>query len=404
MQNLQFPEQVAGYTLVSRVEDGNHITARYYKDATRTSLPSLEGLTQVEKVALSRNTPSIYYVTVSVDRDRKNIFGGYGFSRFVRRGRSVFPKNDWIISFSVRGNRIYGDAKAGLDFPDAPLGQIVLTVLGAECLVSFKGFIKKPQLLKIVRGTITNPEALVRDFFKRNLRLDNIDWKAYSKGYFSLMQVGSPLDILAVCGRSGFDYLMRKFAYGTIDFNSRMVGDLIDECIQLDRTMNPRWSEKRMLAEHQEMTQALMKRQIDSVPAKQYYSASERVCGRSLEGEVIGDSKRLFLEGSTMHHCIYTCYRQSIEKGSYLAIAVKAPERCTTGIRIGSQPDSITIDQIHTIYNGCVSGKTKDLLDEWVADNKEFLFSLAEERRELWNQERLSPVTIEDDQEGWFPF
>lgn len=397
----EFPKFCGDFELVTLAEDDQKITARYYAKDGRRELPSLEGLTPFQRMKVYENCPTVRWITVSVGKSDGSVFCGLGRKGFRKIGRKIFPQSGWDENFSVRGNRVYGAFDSFFRTAVAyninsldTARRILLSVLGAECLDGYAEFVRKPQLVGICRGRITNPEMLVRDFFKKTYHLTDIDWKTYAAGYPGLMNCfGSIANIVDTAGRGGLDYLMERYAKGKMEHeHERLMFDAVHECLYLDRGFNPKWSFKRLVSEHSKMSLTILDLEADSVPDEHFYEKEMPVRRRGLAGKVISGVKDLYREGKEMSHCIYRCYNDIIAKGEYLALSITAPERCTVGIRVCKE--KVEVEQIHSYHNAAVTDKTDTLVREWVGDHSEAIMDLALEARK--NKGFVSLVRNED--------
>lgn len=398
---MNFLNSFGNYELLTVAEDDQKTTVRYYRKDTCRELPSLEGLSAFQRMKTYERYPQVRWITIAIGKTDGSVFCGIGNKTLQKIGKKFFPKSGWLENFSVRGgNRVCG--KYDAFFKDARMysedvaaaRHLLLSAFGVECLDGYEQYIRKPQLIGICKGKITNPEMLVRDFFKRTYHLTNIDWRIYAAGYPRLMKCfGSLSNVLDTAGRGGLDYLMGQYAKDKVEFeHERLMFDTVHECLYLDRGFNPKWSFKRLVSEHSKMSLAILDLEADSVPDEHFYEKEMPVRRRGLAGKVISCVKDLYREGKEMSHCIYRCYNDIIAKGEYLALSITAPERCTVGIRV--YKEKVEVEQIHSYHNAAVTDKTDTLVREWVGDHSEAIMDLALEARK--NKGFVSLVRNED--------
>ena len=221
-------------------------------------------------------------------------------------------------------------------------------------------FMTKTLFEKVITGKITNP----------------ID---YLSGYLKLSRINaSPKLLYSVCRKQRISkILFLRGAYAAKDVNHYLefqlegcssfshLDDLINQSKILEKKIDFKWSPKRMDEEHTLWTKEIMAAEVTSIPDKEvrvnhYIKLSGYVPDFF---DALDTQKKVFVEGSTMKHCVYTNYWSTINSGDYLAYHIKWKEQeATLGLYItGNKKDQIKFSQFFGIRNSPVSN---ELLDE----------------------------------------
>ena len=97
--------------------------------------------------------------------------------------------------------------------------------------------------------------------------------------------------------------------------------------------------------------------------------------------KLLNTEKDIFIEGSTMHHCLYTCYYDKIKNHNYIAFHLDFPEECTLGIC--TYNEEICLNQIYKKYDQPVSNETRQYALDFIKTHQEDL-------KKLFNQKVIS--------------
>ena len=303
-----------------------------------------------------------------------NVFFGQGFKRVRKVGRKVFPVFKWVKRMWFKDGRLHGDV---FFRDDKNLSAIFCHFVRLECLSGYSGFFTKRTVEAMLRGKITNPQELVQTFFKTSYALTNVEWKAYLNYAECCRNAGCSFsDFADSMDRGDLDWLMRNWPKVK---DLRLVGDVVKDCTILEKKMNPRWSEKRLLAEHNRNIKEILDRITLEGGDESYYSTPLSVDEKGLRGEVIGSKLRLLFESNAMQHCIFYNYRNDIEKGRYIAMSIELPVRCTVGMYPHSD-GTVSVDQIRARYNASVPNDARDTIRSYISRHQQEICTLALER------------------------
>ena len=248
-----------------------------------------------------------------------------------------------------------------------------------------KSIVTKTLLAKIISGKITNPRDLVKAYLKLSHRkLDvspgiffkyfhgrfetvpkgtlNADgrvsqWEAQKRMYaFCDMPMQYVLSILYVSKNP--TETLKLFIKATAEDHHNVlfshIEDMVREAQQLGKTIDFKWSAKRMKEEHTLMTQELMLKEIDFVGNKTIEYEQTDTLEVPNTWELISNQRRLYEEGYVQKHCVYNSYWNQIERGQYFVFH-DSKNRITIGLH------RITLDRAGT-YADTASTRT----NKWV--------------------------------------
>lgn len=135
--------------------------------------------------------------------------------------------------------------------------------------------------------------------------------------------------------------------------------DLLTQALILNKTINHKWSDRRINDEHTKWTFEIMK-------MKAPYCSDELVW-KDIEVKLpdnitlINSEQACCAEGILMWHCLYTNYWGAIRLKKYVAFHVTDPDEgdYTVGFRISSKK-TVKLDQVRRKRNGNVSDKQNE--------------------------------------------
>lgn len=198
-------------------------------------------------------------------------------------------------------------------------------------------YLRRPTILKaVLTNRIYSEETLVKRIASQIYKMKNVQWKLlrdylvkqeskhFGISLFDLniytKDINNSLKVILQCWEEGnYDYL-------------RVIEDTIKNAIVLEKKVNLLWSPKRMNAEHLKMVIEISGLLLDE-------TADTPIHDTVIENKdikMLNTEKEVFVEGSSMRHCLFTNYLKSIKKKKYLAFHMELPERCTIGIRLNN--------------------------------------------------------------------
>ena len=142
--------------------------------------------------------------------------------------------------------------------------------------------------------------------------------------------------------------------------------DLLHSAMKLDEVVDFSWSDKRIAEEHLRQTRQLMSEEL---AAKEHKPVYNTYLSNYDNIKLLNTEQEVYMEGMTMHHCLYTCYWSRIKSRQYIAFHMKSPEDCTFSVRIID--DKPYLDQIYLAYDRRVQDETKEIAMKFMLDNAE---------------------------------
>jgi hypothetical protein len=239
-------------------------------------------------------------------------------------------------------------------------------------------YLTKGLFEKMLRGDITNPIDYCKAYLKA-VRMKDVSPKlfydAVRSEYVNKFELFSAIEV----AKDPNHYLEKvNTKYGAQQgyiFNI-MVQDLVRQGIILGRKIDFLWSEKRMKLLHDEWTKEIMNLEGENIDDKPLTNLKKF---ELMDGMTLLDSqKKVWTEGKTMSHCVYTNYWSSIKNGSYQAYHLEIDnETATLGVNIFDD-GKIHFNQMYGKHNSVVSDILKARVMNWMAliNNKKQLTPL----------------------------
>lgn len=149
--------------------------------------------------------------------------------------------------------------------------------------------------------------------------------------------------------------------------NEHTLDDMIKQAQILEKKINFAWSDRKMQDVHTRWTTQLME--------LEHADMEDSIVTYKFELPPVPDNfqlltskKEVFIEGSTMKHCIYTNYWNTIESGKYLAYRITDEEGNTATLGVSYNPFGryqLTYDQCYTRYNRTPSTSIVNQVKKW---------------------------------------
>lgn len=231
----------------------------------------------------------------------------------------------------------------------------------------------------ILKGKITNPEQLAKKYSKMYFK-GAYSYKALKIYFESYNSTGSLWDIYYYTSNPSL--WIEKFSalkwenVHQYEEHCNLVRDILHYAKMENSKVNPTWSYARMASEHQKQIER------DNLDQINMYS-DEKIATPFERGglQLILDEREAFIEGTVMHNCVHSCYWRRIKSGEYLiASGVVNDTKIDLGISIYVYSDPqlgpiphFELSQVHSIYNGSVSGEIHDKCRQWIRENTKAL-------------------------------
>lgn len=156
--------------------------------------------------------------------------------------------------------------------------------------------------------------------------------------------------------------------------------DTKEQCSKLGEKINLSWSPSRLASFHDELTWKIMKIEADTLVDEHYYpdniSTEDSVHFHGLE--LITTKRRLYTEGASQHHCVFTNYHDKVKRLQYLVFSMvnKENKRITIGCTIdkkytdfGSEFFFIKIEQMRLKRNDIVFREDENYIQNIILDD-----------------------------------
>lgn len=235
-------------------------------------------------------------------------------------------------------------------------------------------FNKVPIFKGIIIGTIYSEETLYRAIARR-IYHTNVSWKIM-KQYCEL----DPFHMISFYDLKDFTKNLENSisVYCSCDYKS-LLRDLLVNAVKLNQIIDFRWSHNRIISEHLKQIEKLTEKEINLKSQEEIYKTE--ISNFPTTMKLLNTEKDIFLEGSYMHHCLYSNYYRQIKNHSYIAFHLIAPEECTLGIRfIENEPK---FDQVYLRYDKHVKPETEEYCKKFISDYEKELIKLFSEPFEL---------------------
>lgn len=315
-----------------------------------------------EKLKFVGSTNETYYSSFKDD----TLFFGKKITTICRCGKKFFPKHTWTDTIIIKGNKINISVLSieGLK-RFLSIINIDTRFIDDEHLNSCNIYLARPIIIAdILRKKVYNRETLCKTVLSKIYHLKGFDWKLFyeylkhDNNYYSLFDLKEFTKDLNASLRTLIDLGDR---YNPI------YRDLLDCAVKLNEIVDFTWSKRRIREEHQRQINTLNKRIID---------AKEQVPVFNIECEepnirLLNTEKDVFIEGTSMHHCLYTNYWSRIKNKEYIAFHMTAPEDCTFSFK--KSKNDIVFDQAFLAYDRPVSPETKQIILDFLNKTKKIL-------------------------------
>lgn len=291
----------------------------------------------------------------------------------VKKGKKYYIKNKSKKGFTVdeKGKlKIwYGSDIAGNQMFSNALKALNIDWFMNEETILWP-FMTKTLFQKVITGKITNPI----DFLSGYLKLSRIN--ASPKLMYAACKCGTLSKVTFLIGAyaaKDVNHYLEYFMDGSVK-KTHHLDDFIKQSKILERKIDFKWSAKRMDEEHSNWTKEIMAAEIHSIPDREVKVNNYKRIAEFVPEffEALDTQKKVFTEGSTMKHCLYTNYWTNINSGAFLAYHIKwKGQEATLGLH-SYENKVIRISQIYGVRNSSVSSELRDevrKIVDWINAN-----------------------------------
>jgi len=240
---------------------------------------------------------------------------------------------------------------------------------------------------RILKGRITNGEDLVRAWLKVDTRWRELKISHRAKTVLTLLRrdidmhelidflsivnnVEATLDML-LQGKKLRQYLatsrnrVADFEWFYLDENIKR--DMRKELIILDRKINSTWSHKRLSAMHTEMSRELLDLEVQTMERKEYGYTTP--CPVAPGMELIQDNIRLYSEGRTMNHCIYSYLDRAERRDVVHFHCIFGEEPFSLAVEYSGYRNKWVVQQMFGKHNKSCSREQQAIVDHWLYED-----------------------------------
>ena len=311
-------------------------------------------------------------------------------------GRQIFANRHWVNVVRFDGKKVI--VRKGSFNHDQIFTDFFLQYFGIECLsqqlperVLMRILYSKTVLKAIFKQRLTNAREVIRLYMNTSWKLKDISYDLVLRGFKEYVD----WNVAKYFVTSIEDYIsfLEKYDYCTEEY--RLFSDLLKDAEVLDIRVDPKWSKKRMLQEHQRNNEKIMLLFDTVLSDKPVRDGIETAIDGSVRGFILNTERETFRESSEMHHCIYSHYFNRIQAGTYIGISLVYPERCTVGLTYDGAKKNFVLEQVHTIRNGSVQADTRQLILDYIRENQLYLDSLGPSNSVIENGCRPPVVAVD---------
>ena len=254
--------------------------------------------------------------------------------------------------------------------------------------VTHRYFLSSSILKSILVRTIYNEETFYKAIAKRIYHID-ISWRAMKKFCESEYLHINLVDVFAFCVRP--ERGLMRFMEAPFELRQEMI-DMLTMAVQLNQMIDFCWSEARIHEEHQkqiEIKQAAEIARKSRTPIYNGFDTPDNI-------KLLNTELDVFMEGTRMHHCLYSCYWNRIKSHKFIAFHMTVPEDCTFSVILCNDKHPI-LEQCHLKHNRSVSKETRDQILKFIEDNSSQLKEMFNQKVEEDSFDLFAPIHVDLD-------
>lgn len=321
-----------------------------------------------EKIKHIGHTKQTYYCSFKNNR----LFFGLKVIMIKRSGKKFYPEYSWNNVIVIENNKITTSK-----LNDSGVKKFI-SIIGLDLPFLFKrdfptgllNFITRSYVIAdILRKKVYSEETLCRCILSKGYHLKGFDWKLFyryieckSNDFISIFDLKDFTKDLA----KSMQILTNRNPY----IYDNTYRDLLNCAVKLNEIVDFTWSEKRIQIEHQRQITELNRIEIDKKEQVPIYD----VCLDEPNIHMLNTEKEVFIEGTSMHHCLYSCYWNKIRSKNHIAFHMTKPEVCTFSFEI--KDDKVTLNQAFLAYDKRISDSTREVILDFMNRNKSDLYRL----------------------------
>lgn len=317
-------------------------------DVTRQRLKFMTNKIGNGTVNLGKGNRTFNYSKMWINDD-KVYYASDVYTVFMSASGKIFTRSHNVQGFTYEplnkhALKLWGNTK--LSAIDSEVISELLMNTGAEWALECNNdygyhmlkrlYTHKGLFQRILKGRITNAEDLVRAWLKVDTRWRELKISHRAKSVLTLMRrnisMDELIDFLSIVSNveATLDGLLngkkmgqwnakdsdgkvlrdengnwkREWDFDWFVINDQTQYDIRKELVILDKKINSTWSANRLMAEHTEMSRQVLDMEVEDMKFEDH--GYQTPCPVLPGMELIQDNIRLYSEGRTMNHCIYS--------------------------------------------------------------------------------------------------
>lgn len=359
------------------------------KCLTQSFPENLSDLSFTEKIQYVGRT-NVYVVVRRRDDD---LFFGTKRKSVHRSGKNIYALSKWDGTIIISNNKVKAKCPqtdiidAFYSYIDRPIVRDIRSDLkdfGYYQILSTAYMIKA-----ILCNKVYSFETFYKEWMWRSYQLKGFNWKLFR--VFKQKSLGFNLLDLK-CFTKNLDASINRLLGESFE-EVRLLNDILYSAIKLNEVVDFNWSKKRLLEEHKRQTQMLMAKQIDAKNVEPIYDLSQVKLNTNTI-RVLNTERDVFMEGTIMHHCLYTNYFGKMKVHNHIAFHMESPESCTFSC-VKDPSGNLIMDQIYLAYDRRVQPETKEQALAYIAQFSDIISKLLDGKSHP--KERFAVDNVFDD-------
>ena len=314
-------------------------------------------LSYFDKIKYEGRSKSVYYLK----NDNNKLFFGKKVSNVKRTGKRLFLTYFWNGVIIIEGSKI---TTKNITSDDV---KVFLSIIGLnfDFNVPNSYWVSKSIIGDILRKKIYSEESFYRCVLNKIYKLKGFNWKLF-RDFEKCDRHMSIYDLYTFTKNLESSLRVLINLSNNNDWTKyNLLRDMLNCAVKLDHVVDFTWSDKRLSQEHLNQVRLLNLREISekqTTPIQDYAINTDTI-------KMLNTEKDVYLEGLTMHHCLYTCYWNKIKSGTYLAFHMSFPENCTFSFKLksnGTKSQVLALDQAYLAYDKRPSDITYKEIDNFI--------------------------------------
>ena len=156
----------------------------------------------------------------------------------------------------------------------------------------------------------------------------------------------------------------RAWDFDWFVLDTNMHYDIRKELVILGKKINSTWSAKRLMAEHTEMSRQILDLEVEDMVFEDH--GYDTPCPVLPGMELIDNNVRLYSEGRTMEHCIYSYLNYAKERENFHFHCIFGGEPFSLSVEWSAWRKEWKIQQMHGKYNSSCTPAQHSIVEKWL--------------------------------------